>query len=64
MKQGVSGRTRELEHPGPEQAKKKDSGQQRGSSNTSKKSSERSSNVPPRSAKEELENKRATGKGQ
>jgi hypothetical protein len=67
VKQGVSQRTRELEHPGPEQAKKKsstNSDQQQGSPDTSKKSSERSSNVPPRSAKEELENERATGKGQ
>lgn len=61
-KQGVSQRTRELEHPGPEQSKKKsstDRGQQQESSDASKKGSERSSNIPPRSAKEELENEMA-----
>lgn len=66
-KQGVSQRTRELEHPGPEQSKKKsskDSGQGRGSSDASKKGSERSSNIPPRSAKEEIENEMARGRRQ
>ncbi|KAJ5370592.1 uncharacterized protein N7496_006684 [Penicillium cataractarum] len=66
-KQGVSQRTRELEHPGPEQSEKKsstDRKQQRGSSDTSKKPSERKSNIPPRSAKEELENEMARGRGQ
>jgi hypothetical protein len=65
--QGVSQRTRELEHPGPEQSKKKsssDSSQKRGASGTSKKGSERSPDIPARSAKEGLENEIARGRGQ
>lgn len=61
--QGVSQRTRELEHPGPEQSKKKassDGSQQRGA----KKGSERSPDTPARSAKEGLENEIARGRGQ
>lgn len=63
----MSQRTRELEHPGPEQSKKKsssDSSQKRGASGTSKKGSERSSDIPARSAKEGLENEIARGRGQ
>jgi hypothetical protein len=64
--QGVSRRTREIEHPGPEQSKKKtsDSSQQQGASDTSKKGSERSPDIPARSAKEGLENEIARGRGQ
>jgi hypothetical protein len=64
VNQGVSHRTRELEHPGPEQSKKKSStgSNPRGRpSDTSKKGSQ---NIPPRSAKEELENEMARGRGQ
>jgi hypothetical protein len=69
--QGVSPRTRELEHPGPEQAKKEStsntnkeggaSGQEprKASPGTSK-----SQKMPSRSAKEALENEMARGRGQ
>jgi hypothetical protein len=66
-KQGVSHRTRKLEHPGPEQSKKKssaDKSQQHGAPDSSKKGSGRSPDIPARSAKEGLENERARGRGQ
>ncbi|KAJ5881016.1 uncharacterized protein N7473_012069 [Penicillium subrubescens] len=63
--QGVSQRTRELEHPGPEQSKKKSSSDsKRGAPDTSKKGSEHTSDIPARSAKEGLENEIARGRGQ
>ncbi|KAF3384672.1 hypothetical protein F1880_002415 [Penicillium rolfsii] len=65
--QGVSQRTRELEHPGPEQFKKKsssESSQQRGERDTSKQGLGHSPDTPARSAKAGLENEKAKGRGQ